>query len=271
MGDTVEAVMQTLQDMGFSAAQATKALTLTGWKGVEPAMDWLLAHPDDDGALDESALASAQPAAEPPPPKRVLTDEEKAEQIRKVEELRVLKRAEREAREKTEALERERRRIEDGKAMGSIRDQLEQQEMSRIAEDRRREKLDTQRAKERVKAQIEADRRARQERQAEAQGRELAPVAVAAVGVAPPAEKRNYEETRLQIRLPDGTALKQAFKVKEPLSAVRLFVQLERTDGLAGPVRLMTNFPKKVFEEADYESPLEALDLVPTAVLLVMR
>lgn len=274
--ETVEGVLNTLKDMGFNEQKATKALTLTGWKGVEPAMEWLLAHPDDDGVLNDEDLASAPPKSEdsgPTEPKRILTEEEKAEQLKKLEELRIKKRAEREEREKREAIEREKKRVEDGKAMYQIRDQLQRDEMKKIAEERRREKLETQRAKDRVKAQIEADRQARREREAEARGESLPAAPAAPVPkVVPSGEKRNYDETRIQIRLPDGSTLRQTFQSKEPLSAVRLFVSLNRKDGgQVGDVRLMTSFPKRVFEEMDYEEPLDSLQLVPSAVLMVMK
>ena len=44
-----------------------------------------------------------------------------------------------------------------------------------------------------------------------------------------------------------------------------------RSDGGAGPFRLMTNFPKKVFNDEDYENTLENLGLVPSAVLMVTK
>ena len=50
---TVEETITQLKEMGFSEEKAKKALMMTGWKGVEPAMEWILAHPDDDGTLDE--------------------------------------------------------------------------------------------------------------------------------------------------------------------------------------------------------------------------
>lgn len=62
----------------------------------------------------------------------------------------------------------------------------------------------------------------------------------------------------------------QKFKAKEPLSAVRLYVDMNRKDGGAN-AKLMTNFPKKVFADEDYETPLEALGLVPSAVVIVSR
>ena len=53
---TVEETITQLKEMGFSEEKAKKALMMTGWKGVEPAMEWILAHPDDDGTLDEEVM-----------------------------------------------------------------------------------------------------------------------------------------------------------------------------------------------------------------------
>lgn len=53
----------------------------------------------------------------------------------------------------------------------------------------------------------------------------------------------------------------QSFNPKEQLSAVRLYIQMNRSDG-DGPFSLMTNFPKKVFLEEDYDKPLDVLGTV---------
>jgi hypothetical protein len=37
------------------------------------------------------------------------------------------------------------------------------------------------------------------------------------------------------------------------------------------PVKLMTNFPRKVFDDDDYEKPLSQLGLVPAAAVIVMK
>ena len=66
----------------------------------------------------------------------------------------------------------------------------------------------------------------------------------------------------------------QSFNVKETLSAVRLFVQLNRKDGGGSDgqaVKFMTTFPRKVFTEEEYEMPLSTLGLVPSAVLMVQK
>ena len=96
-----------------------------------------------------------------------------------------------------------------------------------------------------------------------------APAPAAAVVVSTP--KKDYTECRIQIRQSNGQPIVQSFGVKEQLSAVRLYVEMNRTDGSSGPVKLMTSFPKKVFEEEDYENSLENLGLVPSAVLMITK
>ena len=44
-----------------------------------------------------------------------------------------------------------------------------------------------------------------------------------------------------------------------------------RTDGGTGPVKFMTNFPKKVFGDEEYDNSLENLGLVPSAVLMMTK
>lgn len=64
----------------------------------------------------------------------------------------------------------------------------------------------------------------------------------------------------LQIRLTNGQALTQTFSAKEPLAAVRVYIETNRTDG-SGPFSLMTNFPKKIFQGDDFEKPLDVLGM----------
>ena len=50
---------------------------------------------------------------------------------------------------------------------------------------------------------------------------------------------------------------------------------MNRTDVTSGapaePFRIQTNFPRKVFSEEEYDATLEALGLVPSAVLMVSK
>ena len=177
-------------------------------------------------------------------------------------------RKEREEREKQEAIEKEKKRVEEGRNMSKLRQELNDQEIRKIAEERKREKRETAEAKRRVMEQIEADKRARQMERDAAKGISTPKPAIPAQETpAPP--KRNYDETKIQVRLHDGKKLEQTFKSKEPLSAVRVFVQLQ-SPGL-NPIKLMTTFPRKVFSEEDYEKPLEVLGLCPSAVIILSK
>lgn len=56
----------------------------------------------------------------------------------------------------------------------------------------------------------------------------------------------------------NGKILKQTFGAKEPLSAVRLYTQLQSGEPIES-FTLMTNFPKRVFNDEDMETPLAEL------------
>lgn len=309
--------IQTLVDMGFPKEKAERALQVTNNKGVEAAMEWLLAHTDEDlpaasassnpeeptadaeatTAADDSAqvakslkcdecgklfktqddvefhAAKTQHSSfsESTEEKKPLTEEEKKAQLALLEEKMKRKRLEREENEKKEALERERLRIKSGKDMLEARRKMEEQEMKKIIEQRKREKAEEKAARDRVKAQIEADRAARKAKQG---GETVAsPPAVVTSPVqqpAQPAATKNYSNARIQIRMLDGSTLVETFDAKEQLAAVRLFVQL-KLGSTAAPFGFMTNFPKKVFSPEDYDTPLEKLGLVPSAVLIVTK
>ena len=74
-------------------------------------------------------------------------------------------------------------------------------------------------------------------------------------------------ECKIRIQLHDGQKLEHLFKSKEPLSAVRVFIQMNRPTTNETVVKLMTRFPREVFTEEDYEKTLEELGLCPSRVL----
>lgn len=203
--------------------------------------------------------------------KKPLTEEEKREQLEKIEAKLKQRRLEREEREKQEALEREKKRIRSGKDMLEAKQRQADLEMKKIVEARKREKEEDRLARQRVKDQIEQDRLARKAKSAsESHENAAIPNPTTSTPAAPtPKVPANYNEVRLQIRLADGQQLITKFGAKEPLSAVRCYIQMNRPE--ATPFALMTLAPRKVFTDEDYEKPLDVLDLGPAAVLVVQK
>lgn len=209
--------------------------------------------------------------------KKPLSAEEKAQKKREMAEKIKLRRKEREQEEEQEAREREKKRIQMGQAIAERKRAMQELEIKKIAEERRREKLEDKIARQKVKDEIERDRLARKEMFANKTDQPTsqpppAPEAQASVSV-PPAQKKEYTTARLQIRLPSGTPLVQEFKAKESLSAVRLWIGLNREDGLPAdaPIKLSMSFPRKNFTDEDMDKPLDLLGLVPSAVLMVSK
>jgi len=200
-----------------------------------------------------------------------LTAEEKAAKLKEIESKMHARRMEREAKEKEEAIAREKLRRKQGQEMVAAKAAQDEAEMKKIAEQRRLEKLEERAAKQRVLDQIARDRAEREAKFSKKPEAAAAPTPAPAAAPAPVA-KKDYTECRLQIRLPDGSALTNQFGVNEELAAVRLYVDLNRKDGRSAvPFTFMTTFPKKVFSEADMRTSLQGLGLVPSAVLIVTK
>ncbi|KAK3856320.1 hypothetical protein Pcinc_037346 [Petrolisthes cinctipes] len=211
--------------------------------------------------------------------KKSLTEEEKLQKKRELESKIKQRRKEREMQEEQEAREREKKRIQMGQQIAERKRAMQELEMKKIAEERKKEKLEDKMARDRVKEQIERDRQARKEmfgNKSEPGATTSAPTKPTPPPTAAPTtttQKKEYTTTRLQIRLPSGTPMVQEFKAKEALSAVRLWISLNRQDGEPAdePVKLSMSFPRKLFSEEDMDKPLDALGLVPSAVLMVSK
>ncbi|XP_076628300.1 UBX domain-containing protein 1 isoform X1 [Colletes latitarsis] len=200
--------------------------------------------------------------------KKPLSKEEKIEQLRTLTEKLKQKNKEREEQEKIDTFARERDRIRVGKEMAQAKRKWEELETRKVMEQRRQEKEDEKLARQRVKAQIEADKAARRAKANNQEApKEIPPVPSSSTTH----HRKDYSETKLQIRLTNGQTLTQSFGSKEQLSAVRLFVEMNRTDDDSGPFCLMTNFPKKIFTEDDYDTPLDVLGLVPSSVIIIKK
>ncbi|XP_060070894.1 UBX domain-containing protein 1-like [Ylistrum balloti] len=195
-----------------------------------------------------------------------LTAEEKAEQLRKLQERMKKNRLEREEKEKQDALAREIQRRQSGKMIVNTKQKIEEAEMKKIAEQRQREKREDMEARRKVKEAIERDKA---ERAAKKNKPNVSQTAAAQPTPAAPAEKKTYNDCQLQIRLPGGDTMNHTFSAKEPLAAVRLYIEMNKPE--FGAFNLRQNFPPKVYQAEDYEKPLDQLGLVPRANLLVVK
>lgn len=201
-----------------------------------------------------------------------LTEEEKQAQLLKVNELLKIKRKEREEREKKEQLERERSRRNVGKEISIAKQRHDEIEMKKILDQRKRDKEEEKRVLQKVREQIAKDKEDREVKF----GMTSDPVEATPAPVLAPqptftAPTAEYTETKLQVRLLDGSKLVEAFKVEETLAAVRLFVQQKAP--LLASIRFSFSspFPRKEFSDEDMQTSLKELGLVPSAVLIIKK
>jgi len=134
----------------------------------------------------------------------------------------------------------------------------EEDEMKKIAEANRREKIETQLAKQRAIEQIEADKRARREKAAaEKSGGIVGDVPTPKPQhVAAPQPTRQYDECNLQVRLPDGSTVRQIFKAADRFEKVIDWInQTQQSHSFI----LLQNYPKKEFNQSDNHKTLNEL------------
>uniref|UniRef100_A0A672YZM2 UBX domain protein 1 n=1 Tax=Sphaeramia orbicularis TaxID=375764 RepID=A0A672YZM2_9TELE len=291
--------LESLLEMGFDRNRAEKAVANTGNQGIEQAMDWLMEHENDpdidepyvppvgnvlEGASDNepSAQMTLGDTAEGEllhwieGIKRPMTEEEKRDQVKRLEELMRVKQAERRERERAEEVEKEKQRRRQGQELQQIRQKLQDDDMKKLAEQRRREKMEDKLAK--GQREIARDREERAQKfggggssttATSSQPAQPSPSSPTSQG--PPPTKKEYDESRIQVRLLDGSTITTVFKAQEPLAAVRVYVQMNGNTPEGQDFTLLSLYPRHVYTELDMEKPLKELGLVPSAVLLVTK
>ncbi|XP_049602495.1 UBX domain-containing protein 1 [Syngnathus scovelli] len=292
--------LESLLEMGFDRNRAERAVASTGNQGIEQAMDWLMEHendtdidepykpsvlaaPDDDqtGTQDASlggtaGVASGEGTQVGDADKKAMTEEEKQQQVKRLEELMRLKQAERRERERAEELEKEKQRRKQGQELQQIRNKLHDDDMKKLAELRQREKMEDKMARQRVKEKIARDREERAQKfggggTSSTSMSSVQPSPVSPTGQGPPPTKREYDESRIQVRLLDGSTLTAVFKAQEPLAAVHVYVQVNGNTPEGQDFTLLSPYPRHVYTDLDMEKPLKELGLVPSAVLVVTK
>lgn len=244
---------------------------------MEQVMEYLIAHEDElnkeppvpavaeeakidnttatdvkkDGESDETAVNMAA--------RKKITVEEAQRIITE----RQAKRAEE---ERKKEIEDEKRRRLDGQKMAETRAELQDQERMRLAQQIRQEKLDKELHRKQVLDQIARDREAMKARNNASKQAEPSSSASASPSVTATKPKDPATECRIALRFPDGSNLIHKFSPQEQLSAVRLFVQMEK--GNASEIEFIAP-PNKKLSESSMNDTLESLGLCPASRLEV--
>ncbi|EDV23741.1 UBX domain-containing protein 1 [Trichoplax sp. H2] len=269
-------MLATLIELGFDRSKSEKALINVNNRGIEGAIDWIMAHTDsNDQSTDPTASANMQSQEGQPSSEttaetnRPLTEEEKKEKLEKLESKIKERRRLREAEERKLEKDQEISRRESGKMITDVKRKVEIKEMQKLAEQRKREKMEDRLAREKVKAMIAEDR-------ARAKGKPDTTNSVTSQQTSTKVEsstestvKKEYTNCRIQVRLSNGSNISATFDVNDTIATVMDFVRKNRTDGDC-PFNLMTTFPRKVYSENDMDMTVKDAGFVPS-ISLVLR
>ncbi|KAG6381781.1 ubiquitin-related domain-containing protein [Boletus reticuloceps] len=330
---------ETLLSMGFDPARVDWALRATNGRGLQPAMDHLLAHEgeavptsggdpavgasttgvDEDEEADVAELGINAGGVEAKSIKcsicdktfrntalanfhaeksghdqfeestdeiKPLTEDEKREKLAELREKMAAKRALKTEQDTQEAKEKEKIRRKQGNDMNKIKEDLKAKEIIKEVEQRRQDKIEDAKARAAVRAQIEADKKARAEKAAREkalrEGRPIVDASPAASSTAPPATPaassssgggavsgKDFKDTRLQIRLASGgTPYVTTLPSDSTLHDVAEYVAAQTLSVSVDTVSFTQHFPRKTFTRAEFGKTLKELGLTPSAVLI---
>jgi len=188
------------------------------------------------------------------------------------------KRAKRTLEEAQENKVNETLRRKAGKDMNKIKEDLKLKEAIKEAEAKKREKIEDAKARAAVKAQIEADKKARAEKAAREKAlRDGQPIPESSSSTGPsrvaPANttvvKKDFPETRLAIRLASGgQQYTTTLPSDAPLREVAEYLAGQLLSIDVDAVSFAQHFPRKTFTREDFSKSLKELGLTPSAVLI---
>lgn len=208
-----------------------------------------------------------------------LTEDEKKEKLAELREKMAAKRAVKAQEDAKEAKANEEIRRKSGKDMNKIREELKVKEHMKDMEAKRREKAEDAKARAAIKAQIEADKKARAEKAAKEkalrEGKPIVDAPAASTSAATPAAPaptvagKDFKETRLQIRMASGgQPYTTTLSSDAPLREVAEFLAGQTLSVDVETVKFAQHFPRKDFSRADFSKSLRDLGLTPSAVLI---
>ncbi|KAL4062529.1 ubiquitin-related domain-containing protein [Scleroderma yunnanense] len=212
-----------------------------------------------------------------------LTEEEKQVKLIELREKLAAKRAVKAQEDAKEAKANEAIKRKQGKDLNKIKEELRAKELIKEAEQKRKDKVDDAKARAAIKAQIEADKKARAEKAAREKAlREGKPVLdnpgspstlplpAAAPSSSSTVAGKDFRDTRLQIRLATGGApYTTTLPSESTLRDVAEFVAAQTLSVSIDAVTFTQQFPRKTFSPSDFTKTLRELGLTPSAVLIV--
>ncbi|KAJ7230668.1 ubiquitin-related domain-containing protein, partial [Mycena pura] len=206
-----------------------------------------------------------------------LTEEEKKQKLAELRQKMEEKRQKKAAEEAEERKAGEQLRRKAGKDLGQLKEDMERKQALKDAEQKKKEKIEDARAKAAVKAQIEADKKARAEKFAREKalrhGQEIvdapAPAPVASSSAATGVAGKEFKETRLQIRMSTGgQPYTTTLPSDAPLREVAEFLASQSLTVDVETISFAQHFPRKAFSQSDFSKSLRELGLTPSAVLI---
>eukprot|EP00794_Sanderia_malayensis_P003445 gene3445-3941_t len=181
-----------------------------------------------------------------------------------------LQRIKKEKLEKQEMIEREKKRRMDGRGIAMAKKQQAEREAKQIIEDQAKEKEEAKAAREAIRWKIlqdKAEKAAKFESEKnEARNRRAKPQQEAKQEQQQPSERLS---SRIQFRLPDGSVVTNEYPSSTTLGEIAnsLITQINWPHG---SMKLATIYPKKEFDNDDMERSIKELNLVPSAVIIVL-
>lgn len=200
-----------------------------------------------------------------------LTEEQRKAKLEELKARRDVKRTEQEAADKEANRRNEKIRAKSTKEQQEAKEELARKEQYKDAAKKRAEKQGDIDAKKRIQAKIAEDKAERQQKADAAKAaREGQTLPVEAVKQAMPASApipkpvSEYTEARLRLQTANGTVQKN-FPVDTTLFEVAQAVEQEKGVQVT---QLQQNFPKKIYDQADFGMTLKEAGLVPSAALM---
>lgn len=289
--------------MGYPRNRAEEAIRINGY--VDAALDWLMKHPQgwdkphslmDDGPGEEYApephqlgqklggdwggggqsLGGGQSiggssggkkteAKPEDPPKRYMTQEEKEEQVKLLQQKIAQRKIEAAEKSVISDGEAEALRREQGKASQEVKEEWEKRQAEIAIREAKKDKERTARALEIARENIERDKQERERMYNKSMG-----IVEEKKEPTQPVEKKEYHECVLQIRLPPPMPrITGNFKATDTMRDVQDFVESNLKEKFQ--FHLMTPHPKVIYKGDNLTTTLSAAALCPRGAVVVEK